>query len=466
MVLRMESQVKRPNILFIFGDQHCKFDLGCYGHEFVKTPNLDKIAKGGLRFNHCISNSPVCVPARGTLLTGQFAGKHKAFTNDIPIDTTCRSIAHVLNEYGYHTGYLGKWHLAGIPREQAIEKEKRLGFTEWKVANCNHNYLDTYYYDEDNRKHVDDRYEPEVFGELAVEFIDRNSKQEQPWSLYVSFATPHEPFDKITEQYRAIYEQQDIHLRENTKEKVRYNANHFMDIEEYKELTKGYFGHITAIDDQVGEMLAKLEEVGELDNTIIMYSADHGEMLGSQGERDKQLPHEESIGIPLLAYWQNHIYQGVCDELIGLNDIPVTIASLVGTQFPNETDGVDLSNLFLEPTAKGYESAYLYDYYACHQAARKGQKAWRGIRTKQYTYAVCHDDLDWILFDNEKDPYQKENLAGLEEHRELQETLWQQLQEHIKRHDKLVSGIDYVKYSGQVEAFNISQRYFKMEEVL
>lgn len=456
----------QPNILYIFADQHRKFDMGCYGHDFVQTPNLDRIAQGGVRFEHCISNSPVCVPARGTLLTGLFAGKHKAFTNDIAIDSSCISIANVLNNAGYHTGYLGKWHLAGIPREQAITEENRLGFTEWKVANCNHDYLDTHYYDEANVKHIDNRYEPEVFGELAVEFIERNSQEEKPWALYVSFATPHDPFDQISEEYKAIYADQEITLRENIGDTVRYPFDRFMPIEEYKELAKGYFGHITAIDDQVGAMLQSLEQVGELDNTIIIYSADHGEMLGSQGEKDKQLPYEESIGIPLIAYWKNHIYHGMCEELIGLNDLPVSLAALVGCEFPIETDGEDLSKLFLEPQARSYDSAYLYDYYPCHQATKKGKKAWRGIRTQRYTYAVYYDNLDWVLFDNEKDPYQMNNLGGKEEYKEVQEELWQMLQGHIEKHDKLLEGIDYVIYSGQAEEFNASQRYFNMEEVV
>ena len=132
---------KTQNLLFVFSDEHRKHDLGCYGNTIVKTPNLDRLAEEGLCFSHCVSNSPVCVPARGSLLTGLFPQKHGAFTNDLAIHSDCISIANVLNDAGYHTGYIGKWHLAGIPRDQFITEERRLGFKEWKVANCNHDYL-------------------------------------------------------------------------------------------------------------------------------------------------------------------------------------------------------------------------------------------------------------------------------------------------------------------------------------
>ncbi len=451
----------KPNVLFVFSDQHRKFDIGCYGHEFVKTPNLDRLAGEGLLFEHCISNSPVCVPARGSLLTGQFAGKHKAFTNDIAIDCSILSVADVLRQGGYHTGYIGKWHLAGIPRDQAVKKERRLGFEHWKVCNCNHDYLNTYYYDENNLRHDVEGYEPEIFTDLAVDFIAKNSASDTPWALYLSLATPHDPFDRIKSEFRDIYKDVEIKLRDNIGDRVRIKEGLYIDIEDYKEQTKGYFGHISAIDKQIGKLLAQLEKVGQLDNTIIFYTTDHGDMLGSQGEKDKQLPHEESVAVPLIAYHKDNIRHGVCDELIGLVDLPVTIASLVGLDFSAPTDGKDLKNLFVDSTATSYDSAYIYDYFPCHQAEGKNMKAWRGIRTKRYTYAVQSDNLNWVLYDNLTDPLQQNNLAGKEEHKELQDMLWQMLSEHIAKHDKLLSGLDYVVYSRQVEEFNASQNHFK-----
>lgn len=458
--------MNKPNILYIFSDQHRKFDLGCYGHDYVHTPNLDKLASLGVRFEHCLSNSPVCVPARGTMLTGLYPSKHGALMNDMAINPKCISIADVLNKTGYHTGYMGKWHLNGVPREQAIPKEKRLGFKEWKVHNCNHKYLDCYYYDEVNKKHEVEGYEPIIFGELASEFITRNGKEEKPWALYLSFATPHDPHQDITKPYLEPYTDMDIPLRENTKDKILFknqkalNLNEYFDTEEYRENAKGYYGHISAIDEQVGKLITLLEETNQLDNTIIMYTSDHGDMLGSQGMLDKQVPFEESIAIPLIAYWKNHTYVGVCDELIGLNDLPVSIAGLVGEKFQTPTDGKDLKDLFVRVDAKSYDSAYLCEYFPAHNWGDKGGAEWRGIRTKQYTYAVTASNKDWLLFDNINDPYQKCNLVLNEEYQLIKDDLWRKLNHHIDENDELLKGKEFIKKYGFVNEFNRSQRYF------
>lgn len=448
---------KTQNLLFVFSDEHRKHDLGCYGNTIVKTPNLDRLAEEGLCFSHCVSNSPVCVPARGSLLTGLFPQKHGAFTNDLAIHSDCISIANVLNDAGYHTGYIGKWHLAGIPRDQFITEERRLGFKEWKVANCNHDYLHCYYDDEENVRHVVPGYEPEIFGELALEFVERN--QEIPWALYVSFASPHGPHTVIKQEYWDQYEDVDIPLLENAEEPIQ-TGRKTMTLEEQKREAKGYYGHITAIDDQVGRLMKKLKETGQLEDTIIIYTSDHGTMLGSHGFTDKQQPYEESIGVPLIAYWKNHIRTGHCEEMIGLVDLPVTLLGLLGKQFPDEVDGADLHTVFTDENGRGREGCYIFDLYPCHQAYLKGFQAWRGVRTKRYTYAVTASDQNWLLFDNEKDPYQKKNVVNDPDYAEVKKQLWNLLDSYIKKHDALISGEEYVMQSGQLEEFNESQIYF------
>lgn len=458
--------MKKPNILYIFSDQHRKFDLGCYGHKDVATPNLDELAALGVRFDHCLSNSPVCVPARGTMLTGLYPNKHGALMNDMAIDPTCTSIADVLNQAGYHTGYMGKWHLNGVPRDQAIPQDKRLGFNEWKVHNCNHKYLDPYYYDEADKKYEVGGYEPILFGDLARDFITRNGKKEEPWALYLSFATPHDPHQDIDPSYLDLYADKDIPLRENTKDKILFkklqalNLNEYFDTEEYRENAKGYYGHISAIDDQIGRLISLLKTTGQYEDTIIIYTSDHGDMLGSQGMLDKQVPFEEAIAIPLIIYWKNHTYAGVCEALIGLKDLPVTIAGLVGENFPSTTDGKDLSQLLIDPEAESYDSAYLCEYFPAHNWGDKGGTAWRAIRTKQYTYAVTGADKDWLLFDNTNDPYQKDNLVDKETYAPIKDNLRKKLEGHINENDELLEGKAFVMKHGNVEEFNRSQAYF------
>lgn len=451
---------KRPNLLFIFADQHRKFDLGCYGNPQVMTPNLDALAQEGMRFTGCCSNSPVCVPARGSLLTGLHAAHHGALTNDLAVRYDIESIADVLNAGGYHTGYIGKWHLCGVPRRQTIEKERRLGFAAWKVANCNHNYLDCWYDDEDGVRHPVQGYEPEIFGGLAADFLAENAGAQQPFALFLSFATPHDPHDKVGAEYMEMYREREVTLRPNAPESIMVNREQYITHAEQVERMRGYYAHITAIDRQVGVLTELLRQKGVLDDTLIVYTADHGDMLGSHGQRDKQLPHEESIGVPLLMRWPGSIATGVNHGLIGLVDLPVTVAGLLGLSFSAQTDGVDLSGMALRG-GDGLAECYIYDLYACHQAADKGQEAWRGIRTGRYTYVTHGDGTEWLLFDNEKDPYQMKNLAGDPALEPLRKELFERLRTHVESTDAFLNGDDYMRFCGRAKDFNESQIYFR-----
>lgn len=455
--------MEKPNILFVFGDQHRWSDLGCYGNKQVKTPNFDKFAKMAIRVNGCISNSPVCVPARGSILTGLFPQKHGALTNDLAIDYDVTSIADVLNDTGYHTGYIGKWHLCGIPREQFIDKERRLGFKEWKVANCNHNYLKCYYDDEDNNRHLVDGYEPEMWGELAIDFINRNNS-DKPWALYLSFATPHGPHNIIKQEYLDIYKDIEIELPPNVEDSIMINKQKTMSKQKQIIEAKGYYGHITAIDKQFGILLDLLKDTNQLDNTIIVYTADHGEMLGSHGLTDKQLPYEESIRVPLIVYWKGHTIAGQTNELIGLTDLPVSILGMINEKFPDDIDGKDLHNIFTDTQAKGLDECYIFDLYPCHNAFKRGSSEWRGIRSKQYTYAKTAAN-EWLLFDNAKDPYQMNNLINNHEYKRIKEDLYNKLDEFINANDKMLTGDDYIRYSGRVDEFNQSQIYFGFDPI-
>src|SRR5690606_27508990 len=148
------------NILIVLSDQHRFCDLGCAGNAEILTPHFDEFARRAVRSTQCISNSQLCVPARGSLLTGLVPHRHRAISNDLPVDPDCPSLATVLGRHGYHTGYIGKWHLGGVPREKPIEAADRLGFCEWKVANCNHQYHRGFYFDEANQRHAIEGYEP------------------------------------------------------------------------------------------------------------------------------------------------------------------------------------------------------------------------------------------------------------------------------------------------------------------
>lgn len=454
---------QKPNVLFVFSDQHRWCDLGCYGNTEVQSPNFDAFAQKAAIFNNCISNTPVCVPARGSILTGTLPMKHKAISNDLPIDTTCESIATVMNEDGYHTGYVGKWHLGGVPRKQAITKERRLDFSEWKVCNCNHDYLNAYYYDENDQFVEVDGYEPITQTDLAIDFIERNT--DKPWGLVLSWGPPHDPYQFVPQQYLDMYKDLEPEMRPNVKEKIRRFTDVFIDKEDFKQNIQGYYAHITALDEQFGRLIKTLEATNQLDNTIIVYTSDHGDMLGSQGETNKQFYYEESIKVPLMVYWKDKTIQTVSDELLGLVDLPVSLLSLLGLKFKSEVDGTDVHELFTEKEAKGLDSCYIMDLIACHQAYKRGTKEWRGIKTKQYTYAIAATGEELALYDNVKDPYQMNNVMQDDDYTAIKKQLRKQLDQHIKKNDRLLPYEEFINEFGLKEVWNKSQEHFNLPQI-
>ncbi|WOO43671.1 sulfatase [Rubellicoccus peritrichatus] len=449
---------ERPNLLFVFSDQHRACDLGCYGNDKVLSPNLDALAKGGALFRNFYSNSPLCVPARGTLLTGLHAMRHRAAGNDLPINEQCESLGAALQREGYLTGYIGKWHLGGVPRDQFIDKDRRLGFEEWYVANCNHNYNEGYYYDQDNQHHVIEGYEPIVQTDLAVNFIERN--REKPWAAVLSWGPPHEPYLTAPKHQQDYYEEVEMSLRPNVPDRITTYGDQFLSRDEIPDLMRGYYAHITALDEQMGRLIDALKETDQLENTIIVYTSDHGDMVGSQGYMNKQLPYEESVNVPLIISWPGNIQPGERKGLASLVDLPVTLTHMVGASFKEKPDGRDFSAMLTDTEAPGAEYCYLYELTACHQSADRDTPAWRGLRTERYTFATLFDGTPWILYDNQEDPYQMNNLVTDPKHKSLVKELKKSLDCEVHLHDSYVSPEILIKDAGLLSEWNRSQAYF------
>jgi len=456
----MSSVDLRPNLLFVFSDQHRWCDLGCYGNPDVQTPNLDHFAATSIRFENCISNSPVCVPARGSLLTGLYPLRHRAITNDLPIRTDLASIALPLNQAGYRTGYIGKWHLGGVPRDRYIPCEDRLGFQKWKVCNCNHAYQNAYYYDEGNQRVEVDGYESITQTDLALEFIRQHS--DNPWGLVLSWGPPHDPYFEIPQHYLDRYADQLLSLRPNVQDLAILNRQVSLTREQVHDNYRGYYAHITALDEQFGRLLQVLEETGQIQNTLIVYTSDHGDMLGSQGLTNKQLPYDESIRVPLLARLPGVTLRGVTDGLIGLVDLPVSLLSLLGLCLPGLPDGQDLSRLFIQPGAKGLDACYIFEYTACHQAVARGEREWRGLRTPRFTFARSAVDDGLLLTDHAVDPYQQHNLIHQPEYQDHRDKLSRKLDSFIRLYDALLPWDELIREFGLVDEWNRSQTYFGM----
>ena len=435
------------NVILVFADQMRGQAMGCAGDRQLRTPHLDRLAAEGTRFTDACCNSPVCTPSRGSLLTGLYPHRHGAYVNDIAIRTGVPSLGTIFRDAGYATGYIGKWHLDGVPRDRFTPPGgRRLGFdTFWAVHNCTHSYMDAFHYRDTPERIPSEGYEPEYQTGLAVDFIRRH--RNGPFCLVLSWGTPHDPYDVMPERFRRLYDPAAIELRPNVPADVAESSR--SDI-------AGYNGHIAAIDEMIGRLTAALDELDLADRTLVIFTSDHGDMLGSQGRVRKQKPWEESIRIPLIFRKPGLVPAGrTTDALIGVVDLLPTILGLTGLGVPEGLDGLDLSAAVTADVA-GREDVLLLN--PCSVDDGRNLPGWWGLRTARHTYARTLGG-PWVLYDNRRDPYQLENLAAQPETAELRRRLDARLTELLDQvGDPPRSWTDTICSLGLVGAWNDRER--------
>ncbi|WP_407267791.1 sulfatase [Radiobacillus sp. PE A8.2] len=404
----------KPNIIFVFADQLRADVLPCYGDMQAITPGFEKLASESLVYHNAIANAPVCGPSRASLLTGCYPLEHKVVVNDMPLTTERDTIAKKLKQTGYKTGYIGKWHLDGMPRDKFTPPgDRRQGFDDyWAVYNCSHEYFDTKYYKNNPDLITSNSYEPVHQTKLAIECINEWSKFDQPFCLFLSWGPPHDPYDQVPKKYKELYS--NIEPKDNC---ASFDHDQLRD----------YYAQVSALDDQLELLLDCTKDLGIEENTIFVFTSDHGDMLGSHGYQLKQLPFEESIHVPLFIKWTNHIEAGVTDELIGITDLTPTILGLAGIDSSSEMSGVDLSANITTGSGIQRDSIPIMNIVPGGNAFKYGEsEPWRGIRTKRYTYARFRS-TPWILYDNTKDPQQLNNMIDDEIYSEIKDTLEKEL---------------------------------------
>ena len=406
-------QTNMPNVLFVFADQMSGHHLGCAGNDSIITPVLDGMAEQGVMCTQHISNCPICSPNRATMLTGTYPTTHRALTNDVQVRTDLPSLATVAKGYGYRTGYIGKWHIDGAARDAFIPPgARRLGFDDfWAVYNCHHEYSDPKYYfgDSDELVRVPG-YEPEVQTDLALGFLDEHRDANRPFLLTVSFGPPHNGYELVPKKHQDLYDIAEIRYRPNCREIPEECLDPLW---AQPHSTRDFYALVTSLDEMMGRMLAKLDELGLADDTIVVFTSDHGDMLWSQRLLYKCVPFEESIGIPLLIRYPRALPPGHrVAAPVGSVDLLPTIAGLAGWEQPASLEGLDCGPLLKgAPGAPAPEAALsaLYGRYVFRQDFPIPE--WRGLRTERYTYTETVDRRPWLVFDNEADPYQLRNLA-------------------------------------------------------
>jgi len=429
------SQPTQPNILFLFTDQQRWDSVGCYGQPLDTTPNLDRMAADGVRFEHAFTCQPVCGPTRACLQTGRYAAQVGCFRNGIALPTEERTIAHWLAEAGYEVGYIGKWHLASTHglgpdadfdnTRKPVPPDLRGGYEDfWLVADIpeftSHGY-DGHLFDSDMNP-VDFRgYRADAFTDFAIEYL-RSRDGHRPFLLYLSYVEPHHQNDHnrfegptgSRERFRDAPVPADLAHADG----------------DWREQYADYLGCVHAVDAGLGRIRAELERLGLADNTLIVATSDHGCHFRTRNKEYKRSCHESSIRIPMVACGPGFLGGTVIDEIVSLIDIPPTLLAAGGVGTPESMKGRPLQAL-VDGTASDWPGEAFVQISETHVG--------RAIRTRRWKYSVrapgksgmkdsgsdCY--VEDFLYNLDADPHEQHNLvrdADLEGvRRELAETL-------------------------------------------
>ena len=465
---------KRPNLLIIQTDEHNFRTLGCYralmtkdqalmwGPAVVETPNIDWLARNGATCTSFYATTPVCSPSRAAFISGRYPQNTPVTNNNIPLDDNIISFAEILGRAGYATGYAGKWHLDGGGKPQWAPTRK-FGFADnrymfnrghWKQlqdtpqgprikARSDKGGASYSVQGADEKSFATD-----FLADKTVDFI--NANKNKPFCYMVSLPDPHGP-DTVRAPYDTMFKNQ------------KYNAPRTFDkptenLPSWAKPSGGfngmaqYYGMVKCIDDNVGKILNTLRTTGLIKNTIVIFTADHGDLRGEHHRQNKGVPFEGSAKVPFVMYYPAKVKSGaVIDESLGCVDFLPTIISLMGQKTAQTEQGRDASELFTTGKAPaGWEDVTFF-------RSTGGQGIWLAAATKRYKLIYSGQDDPW-LFDLEKDPDELVNRFGEPSCRELVRTLSRQLLAYGKRYKDPY--IDAAKVKSDLEwAINSSEPY-------
>lgn len=426
---------QRPNVIFFFSDQQRWDTVGCYGQKLDITPNLNKMASEGVRFEHAFTCQPVCGPARACVQTGKYATEIGCYRNDIALPLDEKTLAHWFNEAGYETAYVGKWHLASTGgkadyKTKAVPPERRGGYMNYWMASdvlefTSQGY-DGYVYDKDMNRIDFKGYRPDCITDFALDYI-RNKKSEKPFFLFISHIEPHHQNDKNR------YEGPD-----GSKERFKdYQVPGDLDGTngDWRENYPDYLGCCRSLDDNLGRLREELCKLGLEDNTVIMYTSDHGSHFKTRNTEYKRSCHDNCTRIPMIAYGPGFKGGKVIDRLVSLIDVPPTLLACAGIEKPSTMKGYALQEL-----VKGGDN-WPEEVFLQISESQVG----RAIRTRKWKYSVrAIDKNGWedmssdvyhedYLYDLENDPHEKNNLVSNHEYAGIRVELAGKLKMRMKQ---------------------------------
>lgn len=438
---------KRPNIVFVIPDEFRQQAIGYRGEDPVITPHLDRFANESLSVENAISNYPVCSPYRGMLFSGQYPWSNGVTANcnsltrsfGVYLKEKQSCLTDVLSKNGYECGYIGKWHL-DAPEMSEVEYlegvrtdgrlwdaytrpgAKRHGMNFWYAYGCNDQHFRPHYWmNEDKVDEVREIHEWSVEHEtdVAIEYIKNNKgyrDKEKPFALFVAYNPPHMPFEEVPQKYVDMYEaeSEELLVRSNITNRPKEGTYEYQrkSEEEKRKLSlqakkhvKNYFAAITGVDENFGRIIEALKESGLEEDTIVIFTSDHGEMMGSHGLMNKSIWYDESLKVPFLIKYKGIINPGCKDFFLGAPDIMPTLLELVGLkdELPEGVEGISVAGAMLGEGEGPNEGYYI-----------NSQIDARGIKDKQYTFVTlrnAHNDETYILYDTYADKYQIKNIA-------------------------------------------------------
>jgi arylsulfatase A-like enzyme len=406
---------RAKNVIWIFGDQHRAQTLGYAGDPNVHTPHLDRMAAEGVVMNG-VSGCPLCCPYRGSLLSGRYV--HEAVPgHEKQLDPALPTVATAFNDAGFHTAYFGKWHVDGHHERDLrgafhiVPRERRGGFDTWVGYENNNAQYDCHVHGHDNEDEVEHyklpNYETEALSDLFIEHIERRNQAGGRFFAALSVQPPHDPYvapPEFARQHNAA----DVQLRPNVP------AIPWVEKRARRELA-GYHAMIEDLDHHVGRIRAKLTQLGLLEDTVIVFFSDHGDLHGSHGQFKKTSPLEESIRVPMIVSAGADLYEHQRahrpNVLVNHVDLIPTSLGLCGLEVPDWCRGTDLSGHFIkEKSADVPDSAFLQFVEPTGHGHSVG-RPWRGIVTSDGWKYACFKNQPWLMFDLNEDPHEQANRA-------------------------------------------------------
>lgn len=448
---RIKAQDNQPkNVVFILSDDHRYDFMGFHENapSYIETPNLDRMAEEGAHLQNAFVTTSLCSPSRASILTGQYAHNHKVVDNTSPIPEGTRFFNEDVDEKGFATAYIGKWHMG------ETDDNPMPGWDHWVSFRGQGDYRNPTLNVDGDRKQYEG-YTTDLLTDFALDWLkEREEIKAEPFFMYLSHKAVHAEFEPA-ERHEGYYEDIEIEYPPsmyNTERNYRTKPDwvkeqryswHGVDYAyhgdfDFDTFYKRYIETLLALDESVGKVLNYLEESGLAENTLVIYMGDNGFLHGEHGLIDKRNAYEESIRVPMLAWSPGYIQPGTdITRLVRNIDIAPTILDLFDTETTIEMDGLSFLNLLSdEITGEQENRDFLYEYY--WEPAFPHTPTTFSIRGHRYKYIYYHGVWDRDeLYDLENDPSERYNLSEVPQYRELRNEMRNRLFDTMEEEDAM-----------------------------